>query len=138
MALSGEQDAVTRHRGKWSEKKVPHRGWRCIDIEDLGEPARICDMCESQEIRYVHYMEHDDYLEILAVGCICAGHMEQDLESARHRDRMMVSRVSKRRRWLTRKWRVSAKGNEWIQADGYRVTVLPKGRRLGRHSWQRR
>jgi len=38
----------------------------------------------------------------------------------------MVSRAGKRRRWLTRKWRVSVKGNEWIQADGYRVTVYPK------------
>jgi hypothetical protein len=40
-------------------------------------------MCESQAVRFVHYMEHDDYPEVLEVGCVCAGHMEQDLEGAR-------------------------------------------------------
>ena len=34
-------------------------------------------------------------------------------------------------RWLQRRWRVSAKGNQWIRADGFRVTVYNKGNRLG-------
>ncbi|GHV31592.1 hypothetical protein AGMMS4952_20620 [Spirochaetia bacterium] len=56
-------------RGKWSDKGVPHKGWKCIDIEDLGEPSLTCEMCESQEIRYVHYMKHPGYKDILKVGC---------------------------------------------------------------------
>jgi hypothetical protein len=39
----------------------------------------------------------------------------------------MASRAGKRARWLQRQWRVSAKGNEWLQADGYRVVVYRKG-----------
>jgi hypothetical protein len=84
-------------------------------------------MCESQTIRYVHHMEHRNYDEVLAVGCICAGNMEGDVATARTREAAMKSRASKRKRWLTRAWRVSAKGNPWISADGYRVTVYPRG-----------
>ena len=29
--------------------------------------------------------------------------------------------------WLTRRWKVSQKGNPNLRADGYRVTVDPRG-----------
>ena len=74
-----KENLTTGTRGKWSQAGVPHRGWQCIDIEDLGEPYAECQMCESQIVRYVHYMEHHSYSEILEVGCICAGHMEGDV-----------------------------------------------------------
>src|SRR5690349_17042958 len=83
-------------------------------------------MCESTTIRYVHYMHHDDYPEVLATGCICAGHMEGDVAAARSRETSMQSRASKRKRWLSRKWRTSARGNPWIRSDGYRVVVYRK------------
>jgi hypothetical protein len=118
---------VAAGRGKWSQAGVPHRGWQCIDIEDLGEPQVTCEMCESQTIRYVHYMEHPNYPQVLEVGCICAGHMEGDVAAARTRESFMHSRAGKRKRWLTRKWRMSAKGNSWLRADGYRITVYERG-----------
>jgi hypothetical protein len=54
--------------GKWAQPGVPHKGWRCVDIEDLGEPSATCEMCEAQEIRYVHHMEHPSY-PLGAVAC---------------------------------------------------------------------
>ncbi len=36
-------------------------------------------------------------------------------------------RVSKRKRWLSRGWRLSAKGYPSLRANGYRVTVYPRG-----------
>lgn len=133
MPKNEEQEARYIHsgRGKWSEKGVPHKGWECVEVEDLGKPAAVCKMCESQAIRYAHYMQHPDYPNILIVGCVCAGHMEEDLAAAQLRDKEMRSRAGKRKRWLTRKWKVSAKGNDWLEADGYRVTVYPKGRTWG-------
>jgi len=125
--LNQEERLVAAGRGKWSKSGVPHRGWQCVDIEDLGEPGLECEMCESQIIRYVHHMEHPNYQKVLQVGCICAGHMEGDLVAAQTREASMRSRTSKRKRWLSRKWRISAKGNPWIRADGYRVTVYPRG-----------
>jgi hypothetical protein len=56
-----EDDLFANRRGKWSQSGVPHKGWLCIEIEDLGSPDLTCEMCESREIRYVHHMQHDSY-----------------------------------------------------------------------------
>lgn len=106
---------------------VPHKGWNCVEIEDLGEPQAECAMCESQTIRYVHHMEHPDYSGLLGVGCVCAGHMEGSLAAAKSRELSMRSRTGKRARWLNRVWKISAKGNPTIKADGFRVTVYERG-----------
>lgn len=121
-----EEKLVAKQYGKWADPGVPHKGWTCVRIEDLGSPEKTCEMCESQEIRYVHYMQHDDYEDQLAVGCICAGNMEQDLSAAKARDKHMQSRAGKRARWLSRKWRLSKAGNEWVKADDYHVVVYPR------------
>lgn len=113
--------------GKWSEPGVPHRGWTCVDIEDLGAPDAVCEMCERQEIRYVHYMTHPSYPGELACGCICAGHMEEDLEGAKHREAGLRSAANRRRAWPDLvAWRLTTKGNWTIRKDGYRVTVFRK------------
>ncbi|WP_080401344.1 hypothetical protein [Burkholderia ubonensis] len=122
-----EEQLVAARRGKWSERGVPHKGWVCIDIEDLGEPQIECEMCESQTIRYVHHMEHPDYSRQLSVGCICAGHMEGSLTAARDREAQMRARASKRKRWVSRRWKVSVRGNLTLTADGYRITVYQRG-----------
>jgi hypothetical protein len=127
--FADEEQRIISKRGKWSQRGVPHKGWTCIDIEDLGKPELECEMCESTSIRYVHYMQHADYPQVLGAGCVCAGHMESDVTAARSREASMQSRVTKRKRWTTRKWRISAKGNPWITADGYRVTVYQRGGR---------
>ena len=45
--------------GKWSQPGVPHKGWSCDHVVDLGIYERaICEMCEKQEIRFVHSMSH--------------------------------------------------------------------------------
>jgi hypothetical protein len=123
VTAMSEEVAVQHRRGKWSQRGVPHKGWRCISTEDLGEPDLTCEMCESSAVRYAHSMEHDEYPHVLRVGVVCAGHMEQDRAGAERREQAVRSRAGKRSRWLSRRWRVSARGNEWLRADGYRVTV---------------
>lgn len=90
-----------------------------MDIEDHGELGPTCEMCESQGIGYIHYMQHRDVPGLLACGCVCAGHMEGDLATARECDALMISRAGKRKRWFDRKWNVSKQGNDYIKADGY-------------------
>jgi hypothetical protein len=36
--MPSEEQLVAHRRGKWSMPSVPHKGWHCVDIEDLGEP----------------------------------------------------------------------------------------------------
>ena len=124
---------ILKKRGKWSESGVPHKGWKCIDIEDAEEPIQICEMCESQAIRYIHHMQHKKYPDVLSVGSVCAGNMEQNLARALGREELMKSRVQKRKRWLARKWKVSKKGNDFIKTDGFVITVFKKGKLWNGH-----
>ena len=94
-----DDTADFRRFGKWSVPGIPHRGWSCIDIEDLGSPEAVCEMCERQDIRYVHAMQHPDYPETLHCGCICAGHMEEDVERARRREASMKNAARRRAAW---------------------------------------
>jgi hypothetical protein len=114
--------------GKWSKAGVPRKGWTCIDVEDLGEPSAICEMCETQAIRYVHHMQHPSYPDALGCGCVCAGHMEENYEGARQRERALRNASARRRRRLTRDWRISRNRNPFLNADGYNVVVYPAGR----------
>jgi hypothetical protein len=122
---SNEKEAISKGHGKWSDPGLPHKGWDCIDIEDLGGLFRKCEMCESQEIRYVHYMKHPHYSKILGVGCICAGKMEENYSKAKLRDDFMKKRASRRLRWLNNnRWKISRKGNDWIETDGYIIVMM--------------
>ena len=113
------------NRGKWSQPEVPHKGWSCVGIEDLGEPSAVCEMCETQEIRYVHSMQHPHYPQILMCGCVCAGYMEEDPAWARQREGELRSISSRRQRWLSRNWRISRSGNSYLNVEGRNVVVYP-------------
>jgi hypothetical protein len=113
--------------GKWSNPGVPHKGWVCVYEEDLESERMICEMCETEEIRFVHHMEHPGYAGSLRAGCICAGNMETDLEAARRRDQEMRNRAVRKRNFPRLKgWRVNERGNHILRRDGCRVTAFPK------------
>jgi len=118
-------DERTRATGKWSQAGVPHKGWSCLDIKDVGEPSATCEMCETQKIRYVHTMTHPDYPDQLGCGCDCAGRMEENYEGAKQREKILRNAAGRKRRWLSRDWRVSSKGNPYLNSDGYNVVIYP-------------
>jgi hypothetical protein len=132
---------MTMH-GKWSQVGVPKKGWSCTYVEDLGAPDAVCEMCETQNIRYVHYMEHPDYAGSLGCGCVCAEKMEGDYVGPRRREAVLKASGARRKRWLSRKWKVSARGNPYLNTDGFNITVFPKndgglgrpGRRSGKRA----
>jgi hypothetical protein len=130
--MVGQVEGPGAGRGKWADRAVPQRGWTCVEVQDLGEPAQICQMCETMEIRYVHFMEHPDYPDVLECGCICSGHMEGDLDAARDRERTMKNAAARRRHWPDRVgWKISQKGNLTITVKDYRVTVFRRGQGWG-------
>ena len=107
-------ESIHGSTGKWLRHDVPHREWRCIEIEDIGSADKECEMCEKENIRYVHLMEHNNY-ENLSVGCICAGHMEGDIAAAESRDAQLKSRIQRRGNWLNLNWKTSEKGNPYLK-----------------------
>lgn len=89
-----------------------------------------CEMCHQAQVRYVHVMEHDDFPERVAAGCICAGAMEGDPMRARERETNVKNRSQRRANWIRRKgWKPSGKGNPTIRIEGYQVTAFPHGNR---------
>lgn len=114
--------------GKWDQKDVPNRGWSCERVDDTGELAETCEMCESVLIRHVHWMKHEDYPTSLGVGCVCAGKMEGNPENARNRENIYKSKARRRANWLGLSgWRRSKSGNPYINKDGLNVVIFRQG-----------
>ncbi len=125
---------------RWDQPGVPHKGWHCVDVIDLradGESAdgtdyATCQMCGNEKIRYVHVMEHSYLDENFDVGCVCAEKMSGDYEGPKRREAKLRNRAARRTRWLQRKWRVSAKGNSFLNVDGHNLGVhMNKFKRWG-------
>jgi hypothetical protein len=53
--------------------------------------------------------------------------MEEDYEGARQREKVLRNASARRRKWLSRGWRVSRNGNPFLNADGYNIVVYPTG-----------
>ena len=106
----------------WKRDDVPHTGWTCIGVTDLGEPCGICEMCGYQIIRYVHHMVHPHYRQ-LNVGCICAGKMEGDVEAAKKREQEFKNKQSRRENFLNRKWKESRNGNAYAKIKEHLVVL---------------
>ncbi|MFH2002952.1 MAG: hypothetical protein ABIK28_25015, partial [Planctomycetota bacterium] len=92
---------------RWSQKEIPHKGWRCVDVIDLrpnDEPVElvdyaICEMCGHERIRFVHVMEHDDVDGQLLVGCVCAEKMLEDYVGPQHRESRLKNKATRKRNW---------------------------------------
>lgn len=107
----------------WKREDVPHSGWNCVGVEDLGGPVGICQMCGYQIIRYAHQMEHPKYRS-LSVGCVCAGRMEGDVAEAKRREADFKNRQSRRVNFFKRKWKRSRKGYEYLKIDDHIIVLL--------------
>ena len=117
----------------WRQRGLPHKGWRLIavydsrDAESHGDSPRyeVCQMCGNEQVRYVHVLDHDDVAESIEVGCVCAENLCEDYSDSgpRARERRLVNRAARRNKWLKRKWRHSAKGNDFLNVEGNNVVV---------------
>ena len=115
----------------WKRDDVPHDGWTCVDVIDLGEPSGVCRMCGRQIIRYVHVMRHPDYPRTIGAGCVCAGRMEGDPERAKAREAAFKNRLARRETFLALKPRLSRGGNRYVRYKNEAVTLLADRYRPG-------
>ena len=115
---------------RWDKPDIPHKGWVCIGMEDLGEfaePGDIeyesCEMCGKEKIRYVHIMEHESY-GIIRVGSSCASKMEDDYTNSRQRDDECKKRAARRSNFLNRDWNRRTNGNYTLRYKGDNITIV--------------
>ncbi len=106
----------------WKRDDVPHSGWSCVGVEDLGAPVGICEMCGYQVIRYAHHMEHPRYHSLIC-GCVCAGRMEGNVEEAKRREAEFKNMQARRISFFKRKWRRSRKGNDYLKIDDHVIVI---------------
>lgn len=57
--------------------------------------------------------------------------MSEDYDEPKRRETRLRNRAARRTRWLQRKWRVSAKGNGYLNVEGYNLVVYSKANRWG-------
>ena len=110
----------------WKTDTIPHYGWGCSDIQDLGDVDATCEMCGYKRIRYVHYMtqEVDGKLLLIKSGCICAGRMEGSEEASKDRERVFKNKLNRRKNWLTRIWKRSRRGNHHLTVRNCHLLVF--------------
>lgn len=113
----------------WDQPNLPHKGWKSLDVVDLGANGdceyATCEMCGKERIRFVHTLYHPVEDRKLDVGCICAEKMTGDYSGPRDRERKLKNKASRKAKWLKRKWRVSWKGNEYLNVDGHNMGIFP-------------
>lgn len=122
----------------WKDPTVPKRGWTCVGTEDLEESVGTCQM-SGTSIRYVHIMAHPRYDGNIEAGCICAGHMEGDIDAALRRDEQMrqksavrVRLAARRKRFPSlKRWQETQNGNMRLRKDGCLFLVFRTGERWG-------
>jgi hypothetical protein len=83
-------------------------------------------MCGYAQIRYVHLMRHCDYPVLLSCGCVCAGYMAEDMRAAEKREKALKQEAGIKARWLTRGWKKSWKGNQYLNVAGNNVVVFQR------------
>lgn len=115
---------------QWDKPNIPHKGWYCIGMEDLGEfvedgdiEYESCEMCGKERIRYVHIMKHDEY-GVLRVGCSCASKMEEDYSNPKKRDDDFRKRATRRTNFMKQDWRQRENGNYTLRYKGDTITIM--------------
>lgn len=118
----------------WKDPDWPKDGWHLNDVIDLGEPIHECEACGSEKVRYVHVLTHASAGQCEA-GCVCAGRMIGDPDKAKSLETSVRNKSARRERWLTRRWKISGRGNQYMTLDNCNLTVFPSKYRQGQWSW---
>lgn len=109
------------------ERGLPKDGWYCESWEDMGNADNRCELCGIDRVRYVHHMHNVITNDHLAVGCYCAGGMENDLSAAVERERSNVNRLKRKNRFLSKRWFEGLQSGKHIWTmdyKGYRLKIM--------------
>lgn len=93
---------MTDPRPKWNKPGIPHKGWTLEYVETLDEAEFVCEMCDQEDIRYVHHLNHPEYGGI-SVGCVCACAMTGDSVGPKKAERRARNAAAREKRAAERK-----------------------------------
>lgn len=113
-------------RGLYNTPNFPHKGWRYEGCDDLGELSEHCQVCGTL-LRYVHYLSHESYDDVISVGCNCAEALidEYAFDKALKNDKeLRKRRLKKMRKPKNYDNAEQYTGYERLEAGGYICKVL--------------
>jgi len=116
----------------WNIPGVPHKGWELDDVIDIRSDGQSecetdyesCMMCGKEKIRFVHIVSHPDVHEDFRVGCNCATRMTGDYINPGRREQELKNRASRRSNWLTKIWKFSKNGNQYLKLEGKILVIF--------------
>ena len=125
-----ERGVFTMH---WDKTNIPHKGWRYVGMEDLGENRVFgdeieyeqCEMCGNEKIRYVHILKHPECDNEIRVGCVCASKMINDYVYPQEQERNLKNRINRKRNFLKHEWSYKpSTGNYTLRYKGENITIM--------------
>ena len=119
---------------RWEREGIPHKGWKEIGIEDLGEDLESgddveyeqCEMCGQEKIRYVHILQHPNFNGELRVGCVCAERMTDDYINPQKTERELKNRLNRKKNFMRREWQERNQGKYVLRYKGENITIIYK------------
>ena len=120
----------------WDVKGVPHNGWKCEGVIDVGDGTSSsdeieyeqCEMCGNEKIRYVHIMKHANYFRELRVGCVCAERMSGDYENPRKAENALKNKLLRKKNFLKKPWKYNPLKGSYSKKYKGTYIALVKGR----------
>lgn len=117
---------------KWEREGIPHKGWKEMGIEDLGEDLESgddveyeqCEMCGQEKIRYVHILQHPNFNGELRVGCVCAERMTDDYINPQKTERELKNRLNRKKNFMRREWQERNQGKYVLRYKGENITIM--------------
>ena len=104
---------------------VPHKGWNLHDVVDARDELGLkygnyedCQFCGQDQIRWIHILQHPDYPDMIEVGCDCAEKLTEDYVNPKRRENELRNRSSRRSRFPSKQWKISANGNHHMKHEG--------------------
>lgn len=114
--------------GRWLDDTFPKTGWKFAAIKDYGVGGQSCAMCGHAGLRFLHLMTNDQIPEVLTLGLQCAELLEQDWYRPAKRERRHQDELRVGKDWPSKRWKLSSRGNPYINVRGFNITIWDKGR----------
>ena len=117
----------------WKLPEFPHKGWDLIDVRDVREEDDLdpedyplCEVCKAQQIRYVHFLKHSGWDEIVESGCNCAERLITGyVKRATEAERLVRNHFARRAKFLgLSSWKVYGDHGEAIRIHQHEIVIL--------------
>jgi hypothetical protein len=119
----------------WNKDGVPHKGWNCRNVTDTGQATSKCEMCGNGTVRYVHYLEHDEFPDVIKVGSECSKKLAENYSIASWVEKRIKSHPSERAKWSSKAWKISRSGNPYLKYEDYLITIFKDRYDVGKYKF---